>query len=63
MFNKLKTVKKNIVRYLLQLYADYLYDRMKKELSSKDNTQFYLLFEQAAQLNAYCIVFHDIYLD
>ena len=44
MFNKLKTVKKNIVRSLLQLYADYLYDRMKKELSSKDNTQFYLLF-------------------
>jgi hypothetical protein len=28
-----------------------------------DNVLFQQQFEMAAKLNAYCIVFHDIYLD
>lgn len=60
MLNKLKDFRKNIVKYVTQIYADYLYERLKKE---EDRDQFLLFFEQAALLNAYCIVFHDIYLD
>ena len=63
MLNKFKTFQRNIVRYVAQIYADYLYESMKRELDSKDKTQFFLTFEQAAQLNAYCILFYDIYLD
>jgi hypothetical protein len=59
----MKNLKKRIIRYFTQIYADTLVRRMQTELDLENDTQFWILYEQAAKLNAYCIVFHDIYLD
>lgn len=59
----MKNLKKRIIRYFAQIYADTLVRRMQTELDLENDTQFWILYEQAAKLNAYCIVFHDIYLD
>jgi hypothetical protein len=63
MKNKLYQIKRRIIKYVAQIYADVLIKRMETEIDLEDNTQFWILYEQAAKLNAYCIVFHDIYLD
>lgn len=63
MRNKLYQIKRNVIRYFAQIYANTLIRRMQMEVDLEDKTQFWMLFEQAAKLNAYCIVFHDIYLD
>jgi hypothetical protein len=63
MFNKIKTIRKNIIRKVAQTYADVLVRKMEIEIDLEDKTHFWYLYEQAAKLNAYCIVFHDIYLD
>lgn len=63
MKNKLYQIKRSVIKYVAQIYADVLIKRMKTEIDLEDNTQFWFLYEQAAKLNAYCIVFHDIYLD
>lgn len=59
----MKNLKKRIIRYFAQIYADTLVRRMQTELDLENDTQFWILYEQAAKLNAYCLVFHDIYLD
>jgi hypothetical protein len=63
MIQKLKNFKRKVIKTVAQAYADQLVKRMQIEVDIEDQTQFWLLFEQAAKLNAYCIVFHDIYLD
>jgi hypothetical protein len=63
MIQKLKNFKRKVIKTVAQTYADQLFKRMQIEVDIEDQTQFWLLFEQAAKLNAYCIVFHDIYLD
>jgi hypothetical protein len=63
MKNILYQIKRNIIRYFAQKYANILVSQMRIELDLEDNTRFLALYEQAAKLNAYCIVFHDIYLD
>lgn len=63
MRNKLYQIKRRVIRYFAQIYANVLVKRMQTEIDLEDDTQFWMLYEQAAQLNAYCIVFHDIYLD
>lgn len=61
MINKFKKFKKGIRQSLLQTWANILIKKAESELESTDS--FLMVFEQAARLNAYCIVFHDIYLD
>lgn len=63
MRNKLYQIKRRVIRYFAQIYADILIRRMMTEIDLEDETQFWILYEQAAKLNAYCVVFHDIYLD
>ena len=63
MIQKLKNFKRKVIKTVAQAYADQLVKRMQIEVDIEDQTQFWLLFEQAAKLNAYCIVFHDNYLD
>ena len=63
MRNKLYQIKRRVIRYFAQIYAGVLVRRMQTEIDLEDDTQFWILYEQAAKLNAYCIVFHDIYLD
>jgi len=63
MKNKLYQIKRNIIRYFAQIFDDSLVKKMQMEIDLEDKTQFWILYEQAAKLNAYCIVFHDIYLD
>lgn len=54
---------KDIVRIITQSYADVISVRIKNEVNSTDDALFLFLFEQAAKLNAYCVIFYDIYLD
>ena len=63
MKSKLYQIKRSIIKYVAQLYADVLIKKMQTEIDLESNSQFWILYEQAAKLNAYCIVFHDIYLD
>ncbi len=63
MIQKIKNFRKQFIRVVAQIYANELERRMKTELDLEDKTKFLILFEQAAMLNAYCVVFHDIYLD
>lgn len=56
-------IKKNIIRKFAQIYADDIKRRMEIEILSENKTQFWILYDQSAKINAYCIVFHDIYLD
>ena len=63
MIQKIKNFRKEVIRKIAQIYANELVRRMKTEIDLEDKTQFWILYEQAAKLNAYCVVFHDIYLD
>lgn len=63
MIQKIKNFRKQFIRVVVQIYANELERRMKTELDLEDKTKFLILFEQAAILNAYCVLFHDIYLD
>ncbi len=63
MIQKIKNFRKQFIRVVAQIYANELERRMKTELDLEDKTKFLILFEQASMLNAYCVVFHDIYLD
>lgn len=53
-------MKKRVVRKLAQKVADFIVMQFE---STTDARMQRMLFEQAAMLNAYCVVFHDIYLD
>lgn len=63
MRQKFKTIKRNIVRRFAQAYADFLITRLEAAQKNDDQAAFEIYYEQGAKLNAYCIVFHDIYLD
>lgn len=52
-------MKRYLIKTITQLYANMFY----KTLTLLSGSDFNLVYEQAAMLNAYCIVFHDIYLD
>lgn len=54
-------MKKEIIRTFCQTYANILLKKLESEISKSE--LFSITFEQAAKLNAYCIVFHEIYLD
>ena len=57
----MKNIKIKVIRYFAQIYADFLINQLE---SNKENKEvFDMFYERACQLNAYCIVFHDIYLD
>lgn len=58
-----KNFKKKIIRRFAQSLADVLVQRMQIAIDTEDQNAFWNTFEQAAKLNAYCIVFHEIYLD
>ncbi len=51
---------KYLIKKISQFYANIL-SLCLESLNGTD--EFYLFYEQCAMLNAYCIVFHDIYLD
>lgn len=53
-------MKKRIITKLAQKFADTIASQYK--ITADPNIQNILL-DQAAKLNAYCIVFHAIYLD
>lgn len=55
--------KRRIIKKVCQNLADIFIIRLQNSLSLEDDDAFYAQFEIAAKLNAYCIVFHDIYLD
>ena len=57
----IKKFKINIIQNLAQAYANVLLKKLETEIDSKD--LFLMTFEQAAKLDAYCVVFNDIYLD
>ena len=63
MIKKIKTIRKNIIRKASQIFADILVMKMKNELELEDKTKFWILYEQASKLNAYCVVFQGTYLD
>ncbi len=63
MKQKLNKIKRGIVRKFSQSYADFLITRLQASIENNDEAAFEVYFEQSAKLNAYCIVFHDIYLD
>ena len=56
----IKKFKINIIQNLAQAYANVLLKKLETEI---DSDSFFITFDQAAKLNAYCIVFHEIYLD
>ncbi len=53
-------MKKRVIRKLAQKVADAIVSQFK---TTTDPFMQSILLDQAAKLNAYCIVFHDIYLD
>ena len=60
MINKFKKFKINIIQTFAQTYDNVLLKKLETEI---DSDSFFITFDQAAKLNAYCIVFHEIYLD
>lgn len=53
-------MKKKILHKIMQLLANYVVFMLEKS-NSKEMFDYY--FEFGAKLNAYAIVFHEIYLD
>jgi hypothetical protein len=51
---------KYLITKTLQIYANILSICLESLIGTDE---FYLFYEQCAMLNAYSIVFHDIYLD
>lgn len=52
--------KLKIVRYIGQNMADFIIKRLENPSS---NEEFDFWFQMAAKLDAYCVVYYDIYLD
>lgn len=53
-------MKKRVIRKIAQKIADAIVFQFQH---STDPRMQRILLDQAAMLNAYCIVFHDIYLN
>ena len=60
MINKFKKIQRDFIQKLAQIFSNVLIKKLETEIGTEE---FYATFEQAAKLNAYCIVLHDIYLD
>lgn len=52
---------KTVIRIFAQTYANIIASSL--ELLTPDNHLYDVMFEHGAMLNAYCIEFHDIYLE
>ena len=63
MIQKFKNLRKVVIGKVAQFYADKLIKRLQMLIDIEDDSSFHIVVEQAAKLNAYCIVFHEIYLD
>lgn len=63
MIQKIKKIRKEIIRRIAQSIANVMILRLQTLSDLEDDALFQQQFEMAAKLNAYCIVFHDIYLD
>lgn len=63
MIQKIKKIRKEIIRRIAQSIANVMILRLQTLSDLEDDVLFQQQFEMAAKLNAYCIVFHDIYLD
>jgi hypothetical protein len=63
MIQKVKNFRKKLIRKIAQTYANILIQRMQLSIDLEDDLSFWMAFEQAAKLDAYCVVFHEIYLD
>ena len=53
-------MKQRIIRSIAQWFANGIITALE---TTKDPSMQRILVEQGAMLNAYCIEFHDIYLD
>jgi hypothetical protein len=63
MRRKFTEIKRNIIVFIAQSLADIISKRMQLCIDSGDTISFDMLYEHAAWLNAYCLKFHDIYLN
>ena len=63
MIQKIKNLRKEVIRKVAQMMADVMVYRLQTLVDLEDDVLFQQQYEMAAKLNAYCIVFHDIYLD
>lgn len=63
MIQKIKNLRKEVIRRIAQSIANVMILRLQTLSDLEDDVLFQQQFEMAAKLNAYCIVFHDIYLD
>lgn len=60
---KIKKFRRELIRRVAQTIANVMIYRLQTLSDLEDDVLFQQQFEMAAKLNAYCIVFHDIYLD
>ena len=63
MVKRFKEFKRGVIRFFAQSMADYLITKLQTSMDLDESDSFYSVYEQAAKLNAWCIVNHDIYLD
>ena len=63
MKDKIAQFKLKVIRFVAQRLADVITRRAQLCIDLEDQDSFDLLNQHAAILNAYCIVFYDIYLD
>ncbi len=63
MRQKIKNLKREFIVKIAQAIAEVFIVKLEESIKSKDEQSFTLYFDLSAKLNAYCIVFHDIYLD
>ena len=53
-------MKRQLIKTVAQWFANGIITSLQ---TTKDESMQRILIEQGAALNAYCIVFHDIYLN
>jgi hypothetical protein len=63
MKDKLSQLKLKSIRFIAQTIANIICKQMQLCIDVEDKAGFYMLYERAAVLNSYCVIFHDIYLD
>ena len=56
----MRKLKSKFVKYVGQSMADFIIKRLE---TSTTEEEFDFWFQMAAKLDAYCIVYYDIYLD
>lgn len=53
-------MKRKIITKITQSFADFIYERLK---NAQSDEEFNTWFNLGAKLDAYCVVYHEIYLD